>query len=367
MNALVPAIALSLLLIGCSEEFGSRGDVRAGQALADRDCKGCHGLDGKGAVPGVPNLAGQNERYLLWALKAYREGARSHAALREIANTMTAANTRNVAAYYASLPAAAIEQALPGFSPYEAGQALAASCASCHGQDGNSKIAGTPSLAGQQPGYFFVAIQEYLAGIREKTPMHALLRNLSKLESESLALYFASQIPAERPAPAFGDVKRGEPLSAVCGGCHGVRGVSTDANTPSVAGQDPQYLVNAIKAYGKTRKHSAMERAITGLTDTDIENIAAFYVVQRARVAEFGRTFMKDQIEKCNRCHASETENTALAVPKIGGQDKEYLAMTLRAYRDGKRTSSLMHNMSIPYSDAVIESLASHYAGQRSK
>ena len=30
----------------------------------------------------------------------------------------------------------------------------------------------------------------------------------------------------------------GEPLSAMCGGCHGSRGVSVDASTPSLAGQD---------------------------------------------------------------------------------------------------------------------------------
>jgi cytochrome c553 len=41
--------------------------------------------------------------------------------------------------------------------------------------------------------------------------------------------------------------------------------------------------------------------------------------------------------------------------------------MALRAYRDDKRVSSVMHNMSTPYSDSVIESLASFYAGQPSK
>jgi cytochrome c553 len=35
-----------------------------------------------------------------------------------------------------------------------------------------------------------------------------------------------------------------------------------------------------------------------------------------------------------------------------------------RAYRDGRRKSSVMHDMSIPYGDAVIESLASFYASQ---
>ena len=49
------------------------------------------------------------------------------------------------------------------------------------------------------------------------------------------------------------------------------------------------------------------------------------------------------------------------------GQDKDYLVMALRSYRDGKRESTTMHNMSFPYSNAIIESLASLYASQTDK
>lgn len=53
-----------------------------------------------------------------------------------------------------------------------------------------------------------------------------------------------------------------------------------------------------------------------------------------------------------------------MAVPKIRGQDKDYLIMALRAYRDDRRESSMMHNMSLPFSDSVIESVSTFYAGQ---
>jgi len=56
-----------------------------------------------------------------------------------------------------------------------------------------------------------------------------------------------------------------------------------------------------------------------------------------------------------------------MAVPKINGQDKDYLVMALRAYRDDKRESSVMHKMSLPYSDSVIESISSFYASQPAK
>ena len=44
-----------------------------------------------------------------------------------------------------------------------------------------------------------------------------------------------------------------------------------------------------------------------------------------------------------------------------------HLVMALRAYRDNRRQSSAMHTMSLPYSDSVIDSIASVYAAQPAK
>ena len=95
---------------------------------------------------------------------------------------------------------------------------------------------------------------------------------------ENMALYFATQTPAMREAPAYGDAKAGEPLrSAQCGGCHGAHGVSHDAATPSLAGQDAQYLVVATKAYrDHTRHHDVM---LADSSDQEVANVAAFYSV----------------------------------------------------------------------------------------
>ncbi len=379
MKHLILAIAFSAALVGCTDKQGSSGnstaeqqppaDVAAGKAFAERECKGCHGLDGRGAAPAIPNLAAQRERYLLVSIDDYKEGRRTHAALKEMARQMSEADERNVVGYYASLPPVAAEEGANAqvFLPYENGKALASTCAKCHGEDGNPTTPGVPGIAGQQLRYLVVAVQEYLTGVRKTDPMHALLRPLSRLDVESLALYFSSQTPMQRGTPSFGDPAAGEPLTAVCGGCHGPRGVSTDAATPNLAGQDARYLVNAIKAYRKTRRHEGMEAYVGDLSQEDIENIGAFYANQKARPAEKGQTFVQELIEKCDRCHEADVDNPSMAVPKINAQDKDYLVMALRAYRDGRRESSMMHNMSLPYSDSVIESLSSHYASQPAK
>jgi cytochrome c553 len=143
--------------------------------------------------------------------------------------------------------------------------------------------------------------------------------------------------------------------------------VSYDTATPSLAGQDARYLVDAIKAYRTTRKRESMRLYVTGLSDKEIQDIAAFYSVQKSRALEKGQTLVKDLTDKCERCHATAAEVPGMVVPKIKGQDRDYLIMALRAYRDDRRESSMMHKMSLPYSDSIIESLSSAYASQPAK
>jgi len=382
MKRLLVSLACAVALAGCGEREQPAkpapakaaaapvaGDAKAGKAFAEAQCKGCHGLDGGSVAPGVPHLAAQDERYLLGALKAYKEGKRTHAALKVIADRMSEAEVRNVAAYYAGLPAEGLAQAkdVSHASPFERGKARAADCAKCHGTDGNGTAPGIPSLAGQQVRYLIVALQEYVRGERRSSPMHAVMRTLSPVEMEAVAIFFASHARAERAAPSGGDVAAGAALSAVCSGCHGLHGVSADSVTPNLAGQDYKYLVGAIRAYRTTRKREKMRLYITGLKDKDIQDIAAFYATQKSGPAERGQTMVRDLTEKCDRCHAAGAASPAMAVPKIAGQDRDYLMMALRAYRDDRRASTAMHIMSLPYGDAVIESIASYYASQPAK
>ena len=363
MKFLALSVALALALVGCDEDAAAPADIAAGKTIAETQCAGCHGLDGEGKASGIPNLGAQVEVYLLDSLHAYEEGVRTHAALKNLTHELDAADLRNVAGYYASVPPLAAGEAMPAgiMSPYDKGKTASAVCAGCHGVDGNSTTPGMPSLAGQQPTYFVNAVRAYLDGTRDK-PATEMLQALDTVDLQSLAFYYASQTPASRTASAVGDPVAGEPLTALCGGCHGGQGVSTDTATPNLAGQDAEYLVGAIKTYrDRSRKHDVMRDSNT---DEEIVDIAAFYAAQGSRAAEGGPVTVQGLVEKCDRCHGPSVDNPALMIPKISGQDRVYLIMALRAYRDGRRGSSMMHNMSLPYSDALIESVASLYASQ---
>jgi len=376
MKILALGIVLALALTACGERKEATpppapakapaADLGAGKALAERSCKSCHGLDGKGAGPAIPHLAAQRERYLAAALKEYKDGKRHHSGLRDLATKMTDADIRNIAAYYASQPpvVAAAGADIKHSTPYEQGKKLAEACTGCHGQEGNAAEAGTPSLAGQQPAYLVAAIHEYHRGDRALGTMQSMMSDSHRLDLENLALYFSVQKPVQRAAPKRGDPKAGEALSTACGGCHGAHGVSRDAQTPSLAGQDFDYLVKATKAYWTIRKNWSMQRYVAGLSEKDVDDITAYYVLQEPRAAEAMPTPTEELAAKCNRCHDDDT-NPSMVAPKMRGQDKDYLVMALRNYRDdGDRESTTMHRMSFPYSNAMIESIASWYASQ---
>ena len=74
------------------------------------------------------------------------------------------------------------------------------------------------------------------------------------------------------------DVAAGKAKSMVCAACHGANGISIIPDYPNLAGQKVKYLESSIKAYRDgERKNGIMSPMASGLTDTDIANIAAYF------------------------------------------------------------------------------------------
>jgi cytochrome c553 len=70
-------------------------------------CIGCHGIPGYRAsfpeVYSVPMIAGQNEQYLIVALRAYANGERTHPTMDAISSSLSEQDMADLAAYYANL------------------------------------------------------------------------------------------------------------------------------------------------------------------------------------------------------------------------------------------------------------------------
>ncbi len=363
----VSIIAL-LVLAACAEDREPATpvvDIEAGKAFAEENCSGCHNPDGGGKTDEIPNLAGQPADYLADAMHAYRDGRRRHDALQEMITECTEAEIRNMAGYFSSLTPLTpvlVEAAgeVAGEVAYQEGAEAAAGCIGCHGEHGISTTPGIPSLAGQQPVYLMVSTQEYASGSRGHVEKEEMLRGLGEVDIEKMALYFASQAPELRDPPPFGDPDAGEPLTANCGSCHGARGISQDPMVPNLAGQEPTYLVNAIKAYrSNERSHEDM---VTDKSDGEIDSIAAFYSVQAAGSVTQSGEQTDEVVAKCERCHGRDAGKSTMVVPTLRGQKQEYLLRVMKQYRDGERGSSMMHKMSSGYSDELLEEIATYYA-----
>jgi cytochrome c553 len=79
-----------------------------------------------------------------------------------------------------------------------------------------------------------------------------------------------------------GDAAAGKAKSALCASCHGPTGISMSPVWPNLAGQKEQYLIIQIKAFRDgTRQDPMMAPMVAALSDTDIENLAAYYSSQK--------------------------------------------------------------------------------------
>jgi len=74
------------------------------------------------------------------------------------------------------------------------------------------------------------------------------------------------------------DIAAGKAKTATCAACHGAAGISAIPMYPNLAGQKAIYTVKQLKAFKSgTRKDPVMAPMASMLSDTDMENVAAYY------------------------------------------------------------------------------------------
>jgi cytochrome c553 len=86
------------------------------------------------------------------------------------------------------------------------------------------------------------------------------------------------------PAVAFpaGNAAAGQNKSAVCHACHGPTGISVQPIYPNLGGQHQDYLVKSLRGFRDgSRQNAVMSGFAANLSDTDIEDIAAWYASQQ--------------------------------------------------------------------------------------
>ncbi|WP_425544915.1 c-type cytochrome [Colwellia asteriadis] len=182
----------------------------------------------------------------------------------------------------ASTPASAIYK-----GDVSAGKTKAATCAACHGADGNSLVPMYPSLAGQSANYIAKQLHDFKSGDRNDPVMAGMVAALSEEDMHDLAAFFAVQAPKAGTGEGSdlgkklyfsGDAAKG---ITACIACHGVNGKGMQqAGFPAIAGQSKDYLKKQLATFrdgSRANDNNGIMRNIAiKLSDADIEEVTQY-------------------------------------------------------------------------------------------
>jgi cytochrome c553 len=177
----------------------AKADPSKGAAISSAVCVACHTNDGTRGSPANPILQGQQADYLVKQLGEFKSGKRDNAIMKGMAATLSDADMKNVAAFYAS------KEAKPGFAKNKELAALGEklyrgglmarsipACAACHGPSGAGIPAQYPRLGGQHADYVEAQLLAFRGGARHNNvAMTSIAARLSDPEIKALADYAA--------------------------------------------------------------------------------------------------------------------------------------------------------------------------------
>lgn len=162
---------------------------------------------------------------------------------------------------------------------FKTGRKVAAVCANCHGEGGNSVKPDIPNLAGQNPAYLIEQLRKFADGRRRNEFMEGMIKAMNSDEKIGMVLFYASQKVIHKPASNAALAAQGkEYYSKTCWRCHGEDGRG-NANFARVAGQQPDYLRMTLKHYrvgSGERVDPLMAGSTRNMTDADIDAVVMF-------------------------------------------------------------------------------------------
>jgi cytochrome c553 len=164
-----------LSLSGC--RLGTTDAATRGKEVYET-CVPCHNSDGSGnETIGAPNIAGMKQWYVEKQLDKFRAGVRGMQfndieglRMRPMAlSLISEEDVKAVSHYVESLPPVRHATTLPG-NP-QAGAALFATCAACHGDNGaGNQDLKAPRIAGTDDWYLATELRKFRSGVRGTSP-----------------------------------------------------------------------------------------------------------------------------------------------------------------------------------------------------
>ncbi len=195
---------------------------------------------------------------------------------------------------------------------------------------------------------------------------------------------FAGDSPSDiKLRSGTGDPLAGKEKSALCQGCHGEDGNSTEALIPKIAGQYAQYIQKQIRNFqAGTRVHAIMTDMAATITEPqDLLDISAWFASQKQMKGEQAsnsqvgkKMFLEGNAANggpfaCANCHGADGKGKSpgnSTFPVIGGQHKDYLLGQLANFRKGDRSNDpagVMGKMASKLTEAEVDAVADYISG----
>ena len=150
---------------------------------------------------------------------------------------------------------------------------------------------------------------------------------------------FAAGSPA-----VFAGLEEGRVKAQACVACHGADGNSPVPSFPSIAGQPRQFIEMSLIMFREGRRiNEAMKPLVDKMSNADVRDLAQFFAAQKMtpparqsapEVVARGKTITEGN--NCLQCH-SPTLSGQQHIPRLAGQNKDYLLEQLKGFKAGTR------------------------------
>jgi len=186
------------------------------------------------------------------------------------------------------------------------------------------------------------------------------------LSLAAVAVALPSAVLAADPPPGLKSVLQ------TCAPCHGAKGVSSMAGSPSLAGQPnifTQYQLVYMRDGG--RKPGVMAAVVKTLTDDHIRELGAYYeslpppppLKTPANVDE-AKVMSIVKPRHCDNCHKEDFSGQG-ETARLAGQRPDYFIKAMNDFRTGERRGrglGAMMEVSVTLKDEDIRMIAAYLA-----
>jgi cytochrome c553 len=163
-----------------------------------------------------------------------------------------------------------------------------------------------------------------------------------------------------------------EDKASVCDACHGEKGLPAEPAIPIIWGQQDGYLYLQLRDFQKgARKDDQMTPIAQSLSKEDAQALAEYFSAKpwpKTGAPEASKTDTTTAVAAiksvvCTSCHLEQFQGDS-SVPRLAGQQGDYLAKTMTDFRNRTRANNPgMSDLMNTVTPEQIASMAKYHAG----